>query len=109
MTVTATVIRKYLPNWNGKAHLYKLSEPITVIDAWDPAVGEKFTFETKYVIVSAANVSIPGYGGGGPETYIFPADVSGNVMTWTELPGSFRGGMDHKAAIEQAGWELNNG
>lgn len=35
----------------------------------------------------------------GPETYVFPANESGDVTDWGELEGSFRGDPDHDRAI----------
>jgi len=39
------------------------------------------------------------------ETFVFPADSNGKIISWTELPGSFRGDLDHKKAIRDL--ELN--
>ena len=55
----------------------------------------------EYVVVSAADVMYSG-----PETYIFGADENGEVVDWLELPGSFRGKLDHVAALEGAGYEV---
>lgn len=41
-----------------------------------------------------------------PETYIFGADPEGVVVSWTELPGSFRGAMDIPRALREAGYEV---
>jgi hypothetical protein len=41
-----------------------------------------------------------------PETYIFGADVEGNILKWGELDGSFRGGADHAEALRRAGYEI---
>ena len=63
----------------------------------------------RHVVVSAVN-AFAGIselvGLGGPETFIFAADGEGNITSWTELPGSFKGGLDHRAALEGAGWEV---
>jgi hypothetical protein len=42
----------------------------------------------------------------GPETYIFPSDETGKVIDWGELDGSYRGGLSHEKAIEDAGFVL---
>lgn len=55
----------------------------------------------RYVVVSAAVVE-SGLGGG-PETYIFPADAAGNIVSWSHLKGSFRGGLDHTRALRGHG------
>lgn len=85
---------KHLEGFSGDASLYKLSEPISY--GYDDLGGT-----TPYVVVSATVVL-----GSGPETYIFPADEHGHILNWSELPGSFRGDLDHVQAIENAGWEL---
>lgn len=83
----ATLIEN-LVGWNGDARLYRVDPPMTYDD-------DK---KTNYVVVSAVNV--PPYG---PETYIFPATRLGEVLDWLELPGSFRGALDHTRALEGAG------
>jgi hypothetical protein len=55
-----------------------------------------------HVVVSALNAPC------GPETYIFEADAQGNITNWTELDGSFRGGLDHQAALTNAGHQLED-
>lgn len=71
---------------NGLQRLYKLNPPL----------------EThKFVVVSAVYAAYTG-----PETYIFPADEYGNVTSWIELDGSFRGDMDHETALKNAGYDL---
>lgn len=67
--------------------LYQLSEPLE---------------GHYYVVVSANNVPYSG-----PETYIFGADSSGDISDWGELHGSFRGDMDHDAALKKAGYEVS--
>lgn len=72
-------------DFSGDARLYRLSEPL-----------EGHT----HVIVSAvASVYVT-------ETYIFPADESGEVTDWGELPGSFRGDTDHEQALNNAGYDV---
>ena len=39
--------------------------------------------------------AIQGY----PETYIFPCDPDGNVLDWTELPGSAKGTTSHEEVM----------
>lgn len=57
--------------------------------------------ENGYLVVSAADVPFSG-----PETYIFKSDSKGEVLSYSELPGSFRGALDHKRALENAGFEV---
>lgn len=54
----------------------------------------------RYVIVSGVRVM------GEPETYIFPAEPDGQVTRWAELPGSFKGAIDHVEALREAGYEI---
>ena len=68
----------------GEMQLYKLSEPAT------------HTYCAKsfyYVVISATMVLWEG-----PETYIFAADETGEILSWSELPGSFKGGWSHNEA-----------
>ncbi|RII41909.1 hypothetical protein DWB68_10305 [Galactobacter valiniphilus] len=81
---TATELRK-LTGYNGDTRLYRMTPPY---------------HGNKHVIVSAAVAY------GNPETYLFPADASGEVTDWTELPGSLKGHLDHTAALEAAGYQV---
>lgn len=72
-----------ITGWRGDARLYRLSEPYEY--------GEEYV---THVIASAVNAAFSG-----PETYVFAATATGNVIDWCELPGSFRGGLDHERAI----------
>lgn len=55
----------------------------------------------RFVVVSAVCAMFTG-----PETYIFEADAGGDITSWTELPGSFRGGLDHAEALRGYGYEI---
>lgn len=68
----------------GDARLYRLSKPLE---------------GNEYVIVSGISNEW------GTETYIFGADDKGSIIHWGELPGSFKGSIDHAAALEEAGYE----
>lgn len=89
---TATFVRKAPSSWTGDARLYRLSEPVQFNE------GKNTTF---YVVVSAANALFSG-----PETYIFPADKSGECLDWLELDGSFEGSFDHELALNRAGFTV---
>ena len=54
----------------------------------------------KYVVVSGVNVF------GEPETYIFGADGEGEIVSFVELPGSFKGEINHEKALDYAGYEI---
>ena len=92
---TATFIRQ-LPGWRGDARLYRLSQPVryTNSDA------------TTYVVVSAVVLPALLSQSGECETYIFPSDDKGEVLSWIQLRGSTKDTLFHEVAIEEAGWVL---
>lgn len=83
---------KDLAGFTGAAALYELSDFIEV-----EGTDEIFS----HVVVSATVAPYTG-----PETYIFPANADGKVEDWGELPGSYRGGLDHEQALRNAGYEI---
>lgn len=93
MSGTATFI-KTVPA-RGDMRLYRL----------DPSIkGEGrdgFPVQFEHVVVSAAVVPYTG-----PETYIFGCDSEGKDIDFMELDGSFRGGLDHRQALSNAGYEI---
>jgi hypothetical protein len=94
---TATYI-KDMAGFTGTAKLYKLSEKVpygSLFDELDTPEGE-----TEFVVVSACHAIFSG-----PETYIFPANEEGEVINWGELPGSYRGDLNHDAALIKMGFE----
>ena len=108
---TATRI-KALSGWNGNAILYKLSEPLSGYN-WDDDAPKAQGFD--YVVVSAINNMF------GRETYIFGVNGSeeailksiketGDVdamVNLSELPGSYKNGMDHEKALSGAGYTMS--
>lgn len=92
----AEFIKDVSKDFKGTAKLWRITPPV-VYTEWTDDSGE-ISLETEYVITSATNAMFTG-----PETYIFPADSEGNILNWTELPGSYRGGLDHELAISQVG------
>jgi ethanolamine utilization protein EutP (predicted NTPase) len=94
---TATKI-KDLNGFQGHAILYKITPAVEYDKPWDD--DDPPAKHTEYVVVSAANVMFSG-----PETYIYiPANEDGEIVDWGELDGSFRGGLNHEAALEGAGY-----
>lgn len=87
---TATQVTLKKGGWTGNARLYRCEPPMPTEDG-----------PTEYVVVSATVAWMSG-----PETYIFAADKDGNITNWCELPGSFRGGLDHDEALRGAGYEV---
>lgn len=83
-----------LSGFRGNAALYHLSETIPISD-------ERLVL-TDYVVVSAIHNEL------GMETYAFPADPDGKVLSWSELPGSLRNVMSHATVLENMGFPLHN-
>lgn len=98
--IRATKI-KDLEGFNGHTSLYKLSKPVEYGTVWDDDGNEAPEGQTDHIVISATNVMFSG-----PETYIFAADKTGEVISWSEMPGSFKGGLDHNMALSRAGFEL---
>lgn len=94
---TATFI-KQCEGFRGVASLYRLDPPLEARDWRNNLEG---TYE--YVIVSAADDKFSG-----PETYLFPADETGEIVNWDELDGSYKGGFDHARALAGAGYLIRN-
>lgn len=91
MSKTATFVRK-LDHGTGEMRLYKLDPPME---------DEYVDGPIEHVVVSATIAMFTG-----AETYIFPADAEGEITDWGELDGSYRGGLDHEAALSGAGYEV---
>jgi hypothetical protein len=86
MTFASAEFRWDLLSTGSDSRLYRLSEPLGGFE---------------YVIVAAYLT-----GSGEPETYIFGADLNGNQVSWSELPGSLQGKTDHAAALARAGYRI---
>ena len=41
------------------------------------------------------------------ETFIFGSDELGKIKSFLELPGSYKGGLDHQKALNDAGYDIN--
>ena len=93
LTKSAVAI-KSVREAKGRACLYRLSEP---------HVGYE------YVVVSAAKDHKDKFNNIIGETYIFGSDESGKVRSFLELPGSYKGGLDHQKALNDAGYDVNFG
>ncbi len=92
---TATEVKK-LKDFTGDARLFKCEPPMEWKDGWEDDAKTK---KSKYVVVSATVAMFSG-----PETYIFPANAKGEVVSWGELDGSFKGSLDHAEALRGAGY-----
>lgn len=99
---TATFIKSQTSGSGADQRLYKLSESVQVSRNWlDDDEADEET--TEYVIVSALRNA---FDTGGPETYIFPADETGEIIAWGELDGSARGVYDHDRVLAKAGFKV---
>jgi hypothetical protein len=94
---TAHKIKK-LDGFQGEAELFRMEPPHEGYD---------------YVVVSAITSrptgmpeidNIPGLLDS--ETYIFGANAEGEVVDWSDLPGSFKGAMDIPQALLNAGYVI---
>lgn len=75
---------------------------VTFIRRIDGYIGDARLYrdeEGKFLVVSAVVAPFSG-----PETYIFSATEEGGATDFTELEGSFRGGLDHRQALRNAGY-----
>ena len=61
----------------------------------------------EYVVVSAAKDARDSHNQIIGETFIFGSDETGKVRSFLELPGSYRGGLDHQKALNDAGYDIN--
>ena len=92
-TKTAKLIKDNLPGAIGHQALYKLNPPMEKYD------GTKFAF----VVVS----SIAGaFDTGRPETYIFGADETGKIVSYSEMGASQRDTQDHELVLRESGYTI---
>jgi hypothetical protein len=87
----ARFIRK-ADGFKEHAELFRLERPKT-------ENGVRFQF----IVVSTVKMTFDTFR---PETYIFPADSRGKVVSWGELKGSFQGAMDISKALRDGGYEV---
>ena len=92
---TATFLRSVRSDSVATQRLYRLNPPVEQT-SWDLDEDKDVTKHHEYVVVSAITNPV--------ETYIFGADSKGNIVDWTELTGSYRGGTDHEKALSNAGY-----
>ena len=84
-----------LKGWNGYARLYRLQPRFEFTDYDDT------TIKVEHVVVSAIVAPFSG-----AETYIFKCNKHGENVQFSELPGSFRGALDHEAALDGMGYQV---
>lgn len=90
-----------VPGFKGVAFLYRLDPPLPARAL--PGRLRREQVSNEYVISSAVVVAY------GPETYLFPADEEGRVVSWVELPGSQKGTLDNDAPLIELGYEIHAG
>ena len=88
----SAVAVKSIQEAKGAACLYKLSEPLGGYE---------------YVVVSAARDATDKFNNLVGETFIFGSDETGKIKSFIELPGSYKGGLDHQKALNDAGYDIN--
>jgi hypothetical protein len=81
------------PTHAGNQRLFRLDPPMK---NWDGS-------DHEWVVCSAASVL------GTPEVYVFSANESGEIRNWSELDGSQRGTLDHKAPLRDLGYQVMAG
>lgn len=74
----------------GEAHLYVLTPPAETRDGTPPT----------YVLISASTVL------GEPETYAFASDANGFIGSYSELPMSQKGTLDHHRILRDEGYAV---
>ena len=89
---TAKFIKDVSENFTGTAKLFSVNPPVEDYD------GNKYD----YVVASGTIAMFSG-----AETYIFPSDENGNVISWGELDGSFRGSINCEKAIKNMGYVIS--
>lgn len=90
----AYFIKEDISPSGAQQQLYRLSEPLW---SWSDEPADA----AEYVLVSAVFAMISG-----PETYIFAANPEGEVLSWSDLPGSFQGARNHEEALRGAGYRI---
>jgi hypothetical protein len=85
---------------NRKAGEMKKAKYIVTLDGFRGNAALYELGRNRFVVVSAICNEF------GTETYIFESNCSGVVADWSELQGSYKGGMDHATALRGLGYEL---
>lgn len=96
-TRVATFLRQ-ADGFMGDARVFRLDPPFVYVQ-WGADSG--VMKDAEYVVVSGVVATFSG-----PETYIFQSDEDGDVTSWVELKGSFRGAIDHAEALRGMGYEV---
>lgn len=96
---TATLIKNLPTSKTGATQaLYLLTPPIRE----EGYTEDDATLIWKYVVVSAVNA----FDTGRDETFIFPANEEGEIVSWGELEGSMNGTLSHAEALANAGYTI---
>jgi hypothetical protein len=100
MKGTATFIKDTSESFKGRASLYKFSPPMKYTRYEEEGEIEN---ETEFVVVSSLERA---FDTGKPETYIFPSDEEGKVLSWGEIGASQRGTTDHELVLNDSGYTI---
>jgi hypothetical protein len=91
-----------LTEFRGDARLYRVEPPMVSVE-YNAASNDFEPTDQFLVILSAVTVL------GEPETYIFPANEAGEVVSWTEMPGSQKGTLSHDQVLVSLGYTVVEG
>ena len=105
MSKTAIFVRDLVipEDFTGVQKLYLLSKDVDYFE-WSKDCSYSRILSTGYVVVSA--VVLEFLREVQTETYIFPANKEGQILSFRELPGSYKGGLDHETALNNMGYTL---
>lgn len=93
---TAYLIIDNLKGPYGTKKLYYVDEEVYYSDINN-------SLKTHFIIASKADLPVVG-----PETYIFPADSTGEIISFSELEGSIKGNYSHEETLKRAGYKISN-
>jgi len=90
----ATFVSKRISPSGAIQKIYRLDPPLEEVR------DDEIEGPVDYICVSGVYAPYSG-----PETYIFPCNAKGEILSFLELPGSFRGAIDHDEALSNFGYE----
>lgn len=80
--------------------VYSLTVPLKGYEEYDDE-GNALVRKHHMVMLSQLCAPFSGW-----ETYIFPVDENGEVTDWGELPGSYRGYINHEELLKSLGYTV---
>lgn len=94
----------FRPRSDVDARIFKVEPPLEGYDF--VRVSATDMSDTKRIMKKYNSYNQSDYDCLQPETYIFGCNCSGDIISWAELDGSYRGGMSHAQALQNAGYEI---